>query len=242
MITLHQFEISPFCDKIRRVLEYKGLDYRVEEVPLSTAPLRIKRFNRIGKLPALEHDGKVVADSTHIARYLDERFPQPPIYPAAPRERALCHVFEEWADESLFFYEVRLRFSFAANMKRWIGKLVEREPAPVRALAPLMFPGHFKRILVPQGIGRKPEEMVLRELDEHCQALAQLLQGRTWLCGDALSIADISVFAQIAAIRDTVEGGHAVARQSALGAWMERVDQATRKGALVQAGAPARSA
>lgn len=242
MITLHQFESSPFCDKVRRVLQYKGLDYRVEEVAPSTAQLRIARVNKIGKLPALEHDGKVVADSTHISRYLDERFPQPPLYPADPRERALCHVYEEWADESLYFYEVRLRFTFAANMKRWIGKVVEHEPAPVKLLAPLLIPRHFKAILVPQGIGRKPEELVLRELDEHLQALAQLLQGRTWLCGDALSIADISVFAQLAAIRDTVEGGQAVARQPAVGTWMDRVDRATAKGARAAAGAAAKTA
>jgi glutathione S-transferase len=32
MITLHQYEISPFCDKARRVLHAKGVDYRIEEV------------------------------------------------------------------------------------------------------------------------------------------------------------------------------------------------------------------
>ena len=33
MITLYQFEISPFCDKIRRILNVKHVPYAIEEVP-----------------------------------------------------------------------------------------------------------------------------------------------------------------------------------------------------------------
>ena len=99
MITLHQFQVSPFCDKIRRILHWKGIDYRIQEVPLARAPA-IRRINPIGKLPCLEHDGTFVADSTDIAHYLEEKFPEPPILPRDPAERALCHVLDDWADES----------------------------------------------------------------------------------------------------------------------------------------------
>ena len=83
MITLHQFQISPFCDKVRRILHWKRLDYRIQEVPLARA-LSVRRINPIGKLPCLEHDGRFVADSTDIAYYLEEKFPEPPILPKDP--------------------------------------------------------------------------------------------------------------------------------------------------------------
>ena len=38
MITLYQFEISPFCDKVRRVLHWKKVPYEIVEVPLKLRP------------------------------------------------------------------------------------------------------------------------------------------------------------------------------------------------------------
>jgi hypothetical protein len=45
--------------------------------------------------------------------------------------------------------------------------------------------------------------------------------------GDALSLADLSVFAELACIRDTEEGAEAIGASSPVVAWMERVDRAT---------------
>jgi len=239
MVTLYQFELSPFCDKVRRVLHYKGIEYRVHEVPVATSALQIKRVNPIGKVPVLEHDGARIADSTHIARYLEEKFPLPSVYPKDARERALAHVLEEWADESLYFYEVRLRFTFAANARTWTQKLVSREPGLIRALAPLAIPRHFKAILGPQGIGRKPEEMVLKELNEHLAALAELLRGRSWLAGDALSMADIAVGAQLHAMHGTQEGAEAIAQQPSVAAWLSRVETATDRSSAAARAEPA---
>ena len=113
MIVLHQFEISPFCDKVRRILHVKRIPYEVREVPPSRALTDVRRVNRIGKLPAIEDDGRVIADSTDIAHHLEERFPDPPLLPKHPLERALVHVLEDWADESLYYYEMTLRFGAA---------------------------------------------------------------------------------------------------------------------------------
>jgi glutathione S-transferase len=228
MITLYQFEISPFCDKIRRVLHLKQVPYRAVEVPLLDSATTYRRVNPIGKVPAIDDGGRIVADSTEIARYLDEKYPSPPLYPASPRDRALCHVLEDWADESLYFYEVRMRFGFARNARRTIDRLTAREPAAVRRLAPLVVPAMMRRFAGSQGIGRKPEAMVLAEAERHVDAVAALLEGGSFLAGGALSIADISVFAQLDCIRSTEEGGPMIAARPAVAAWMDRIDQATR--------------
>jgi glutathione S-transferase len=228
MITLYQLEISPFCDKIRRVLHLKKVPYRVVDVPLLETATTYRRVNPIGKVPCIDDGGRVVADSTEIARYLDEKYPSPPLYPASPRDRALCHVLEDWADESLYFYEVRMRFGFPRNAPRTIERLTAREPAAVRRLAPFVLPAMMRHTTAGQGIGRKPEAMVLAEAERHVDAVAALLEGGPFLIGDAVTIADISVFAQLACIRSTDEGGPMIAARPAVADWMDRIDRATR--------------
>jgi glutathione S-transferase len=228
MIVLHQFEISPYCDKIRRVLYVKGQRYEVREVPVSRAFTQVRRVNPIGKLPCLEHDGRRVADSTNIARYLEERFPNPPLYPSDARDRALCHVLEDWADESLYFYEMALRFTLPHNARRFIPELVAHDPPWFRPLAALLVPRLMRRVTRTQGVGRKPLEMLLDDVERHAGALEGLLRDRQWLVGGALSLADISVFAQLACIRGSEEGGKIVGGHARLGEWMDRVDRATR--------------
>ncbi len=44
----------------------------------------------------LEDDGRIVSDSTHILEYLEERYPDPPLYPREPARRAECVVFVDW--------------------------------------------------------------------------------------------------------------------------------------------------
>jgi len=228
MITLHQFQVSPFCDKIRRILHWKGLDYRIQEVPLARAPA-IRRINPIGKLPCLEHDGTFVADSTDIAHYLEEKFPEPPILPRDPAERALCHVLDDWADESLYFYEMRLRFTLPHNARRWIPELVHADSGILKALAPHVIPGMLRRLTRKQGVGRKSVQQVLEDVRRHVDALADLIGDREWLVGEALSLADLSVFAQIRCIRGAEEGARIIEGRPPVVAWMERVDAATSK-------------
>jgi glutathione S-transferase len=229
MIVLHQFEISPFCDKIRRVLHAKGQDYEVREILASQSLWKVRRVNPIGKLPCLEHNGQSIADSTEIAAYLEEQFPEPHLIPSDPYERALCHLLEDWADESLYFYEMTLRFGLPHNARRFIPALVEQDAAWFKPLAPWVVPLMMKQTTRAQGIGRKPAEMLIRDLERQVEALAGLLGERDWLIGSSLTLADISVFAQLDCIRESEEGGKIVGRSPSVATWMERVDAATAK-------------
>jgi glutathione S-transferase len=241
MITLYQFEISPFCDKIRRILQVKCVPYTVRNIRVTETATTLRKVNPIGKVPCLDDGGHLVADSTDIAHYLEERYPEPRLIPTAPRERALCHMLEDWADESLYFYEVRMRFGFPSNTKRTVDRLLKDEPALIRKVAPLVVPTMMKRVGQQQGIGRKPEAVVVRDVERHADAVQDWLEGREWLVGEALSLADISVFAQLACIRETQEGGSVVAARPALARWMERVDAATAGTPVQDAEAPGRA-
>jgi glutathione S-transferase len=228
MITLYQFEVSPFCDKIRRVLHWKKQPYEVHEVSLWQALTQVRRLNPVGKLPCLEHDGHFVADSSDIVRHLEERF-HAAAAAGGPAQRALCHVLEDWADESLYFYEMRLRFGTRENAKRWLPVLAAHDAAPLRALAPRLLPRIFASQLRQQGIGRKSIAAVLTDLERHVSAVATLLDGREFLVGGALSLADISVFVQLFCIRGSAEGAVAIEKEPTVVSWMTRVDEATAR-------------
>jgi glutathione S-transferase len=227
MLRLHQFALSPFCDKIRRALHHKGQPFEVVEVPVTRAAAHLRRMNPAAQVPVLEHDGRHVADSSEIALYLEDQFPDPPLFPQEPRQRALCHILEDWADESLYFYEMRLRFSFPHNARRWVPELLAHDPAPMRMVAQAVVPRVVKRQLAKQGIGRRSDAQILAEVQRHLDAVADWVQDRPWLVGDTLTIADLSVFAQLHCIRGTDEGGRMIASRPTVTAWMDRVDRAT---------------
>ena len=226
-VTLHQFEISPFCQKVQRILRLKGIPFEVREVSALRSAVDVRRINRIGKLPVLELDGELIADSSEIARVLDERFPDPPLWPQDPRERAQCHVLEDWADESLYFYEMTMRLQWSSNSAHWGRELLRGDGPLAQAIAPVLVPRLVAQRTKAQGVGRKPRELVLRELERHLEALDTFLDDGDWLASSTLTIADIAVAAQVTAIAGAHEGRAALDGHPPTRAWLARVDAAT---------------
>jgi glutathione S-transferase len=99
VITLYDADRCPYCARVRIVLGEKGLEYEVVPVDLDDRPAWIYEKNPLGKVPVLEEDGFVLAESAVINEYLDERWPEPPLWPADPADRAvgrlLVHRFDE---------------------------------------------------------------------------------------------------------------------------------------------------
>ena len=224
---LYQFEISPFCDKVRRVLNLKGQAYDIENVSVAkTLSGYVKKLNPAGKLPVLEMGGERIADSSDIVEKLEERFPEPALYPSDPLLRAQVHILEDWADESLYFYEVRLRFTEPHNAECWVPAALAEDNALMKQIGKYVMPGAMAKTVNAQGLGRKSAETVTADLHRHLSALEALLAG-DWLVGDALSMADIAVYVQLYCIGVTREGEAALADYPSVREWMARVDQAS---------------
>jgi glutathione S-transferase len=227
VLVLHQFEVSPFCDKVRRVLHYKRRAFDVREVPPTETIVSLRRLSPVGKVPVLEHDANVVADSSDIARYLDRVFPDPPIYPEDPRDRALAHLLEDWADESLYFFELWFRFGLRENAGEWSRRTTHSEPPLLRQATERALPTLMRNVLKAQGLGRKSDQGVVADFDLHLGALDGWLGTGEWLAGPRLSIADIAVYSQLACAGETDEGAAVLGRHPRVLAWMERVNGAT---------------
>jgi glutathione S-transferase len=98
VITLYDADRCPYCARVRIVLAEKGVEYETVEVDLDDRPAWIYEKNPLGKVPVLEDDAFVLPESEVINEYLEERYPEPALWPADPAERAqgrlLVHRFD----------------------------------------------------------------------------------------------------------------------------------------------------
>jgi glutathione S-transferase len=226
MLTLYQFAVSPFCDKVRRVLSYKGIPFRIHEWPLAEVPA-IRDKNPTGKLPFIEWDGTIIPDSTDIALEVERRVPNPPLLPADERERALVLALEDWADESLYFYEVCLRFGeqdFARNFPKVIGNTA---PEVAEMLAP-MVRENFRQMTEVQGVGRKSAEQLRRDVERLFFTIERLQAATGFVVGSSLTLADIAIACQAECIADSTIGQQILSQLPALQAYFARIDAATQ--------------
>ena len=95
MIRLIRAEWSTNCERVGLALAHKGLE--AESVVITyddRSP--VEAVSGQGLVPVIEADGEVVYDSTHILRWLEERHPEPPLFPTDPGERAIVDDFITW--------------------------------------------------------------------------------------------------------------------------------------------------
>ena len=108
MITLYDADRCPYCARVRIVLAEKGLEYEVVEVDLDDRPAWIYDKNPLGRVPVLEEGEFILPESVVINEYLEERWPEPALWPADPAERALGRLLVHRFDElSRPYYALR---------------------------------------------------------------------------------------------------------------------------------------
>jgi maleylpyruvate isomerase len=93
---LHTYWRSSAAWRVRTALALKGLAWAPASHDLRTNAQSEEGYvalNPQGLVPALELDGAVLTQSLAICEYLDERWPNPPLLPADPLERAHVRAF-----------------------------------------------------------------------------------------------------------------------------------------------------
>ena len=108
MLTLYDADRCPYCARVRIVLAEKGLEHETVVVDLDDRPAWIYEKNPLGRVPVLEEDSFVLPESAVIMEYLEERYPEPPLWPADPAERATGRLLVERFDQlSRPYYALR---------------------------------------------------------------------------------------------------------------------------------------
>jgi glutathione S-transferase len=105
---LFEFHTSPFCAKVRKILDYKGVEYEIVEVDYLERKELLAASGQI-LVPAVTLDsGETVADSDRIAMRLEQVFPEPTIFPPGQRglHLALARYIDTAVEDSLFRFAV----------------------------------------------------------------------------------------------------------------------------------------
>ena len=196
----------------------------------------ITRIYPAGKLPCLEHNDRFIGDSTDIMWYIEEQFTDRSLTPELPADKALVHIFDDWADESLYMYEMYVRFCYPHNAAFNLPRMLHADKPLVQKIMPKLIARGVKSILKNQGLARKSEQQVLTDLNRHIDSLNDRLQTADWLVANTISLADISVYSMITCIHDSREGQQSISRHSRVLDWLQRVRDAT--GGKVQGSMP----
>jgi len=224
-VTLYQFELCPFCHKVKASLDVKGIPYRKVEVnPMSKKELPELPDDGRKKVPVLEVPGERVRDSTEILEFLEthyaDRYPLLPTDEAA-RDKTLS--IERWVDDDLAHVLPAViygRWSDAVRAARVVARtsnfgLVQN--AIVRGGGSLIMHQVAKRIVKKRG-GGSPEQMLAAELDR----FEQWLGDADFVCGDRLSLGDVATHGCLTCIRD-FPAFDTVMQRPRIAAWFERV-------------------
>jgi len=172
MLTLYHLWLSPVSRAVRVVAAEKGVAIELQVEPVWERRPEFLALNPAGDVPVLvDGDGFAVSGGA-IAEYLDEIVPEPPLIGVGALERAEVRRLVAWFDGK-FAREVTDNLVGEKVMKRFLG-FGEPDSAAIRA-------GHSN-------------------IRTHLDYIAFLIERRTWLAGEQLSLADIAAAAQISCV------------------------------------------
>jgi len=195
---LWHIPLSHFSEKVRWALDYKRIAHR-RRVLGADYLFRAWRATGRGTLPILFLDGRAIGDSTHIIAALEERHPEPSLYPVDPDARRRALALEDDLDEHL---GPALRAAIVTPLFRNdpdIALRVLTTGMPAAAydrLRPLVriFPTFYRfRHKISDARLEADRATVSAALDR----IEQARQGRAFLIGDAFGIADLTAAALV---------------------------------------------
>lgn len=153
-----------------------------------------RRLHPFSKMPAMQHGDFILYETAAIGRYVDEAFDGPALQPADVKDRA--------------------------RMEQWVTVIVDYcYPAMVRELI-------FPRVVIPMRGGEPDEDMIkaaVPKIDYQLSVFDKTLAQTDFLAGAGASLADLLLLPILFYVKNTPEGGTAMGKVPAVGAWFERM-------------------
>jgi glutathione S-transferase len=173
MRTLYHHTLLPAARKVRLALHEKRLEFAEQSIDPWEHNDDLLMLNPAGELPVLvDDDDTVVCDHAGICEYLDEVYPETPLFGRTPAARAEARRLSTWFDQK-FQREVTQHLAGEKLVRR-----VQTNAAP------------DSRVLK---AGRE-------NIHTHLQYIAWLTERRSWLAGDHVTVADLSAAANLSLV------------------------------------------
>ena len=172
MNRLYHYPLSPFSRKVRLSLAEKRIEVELVEERFWEKDADFLRRNPAGKVPVLKMGDRIMADSTAICEYLEEKHPTPSLLPKDPEGRYEVRRLVAWFDDK-FNEEVTTKL---------MGERVFRK---------VMGTGYPDSTNVKAGS---------KAVKYHLDYMAWLLDQRRWLAGNEMSLADFAAAAHLSCL------------------------------------------
>jgi len=211
-LILHHYAGSPFSEKVRLVLGYKGLAWQSVNVPvMMPKPDVVALTGGYRRTPFLQVGADIYCDTALMCRVIEQHSPAPSLWPASAAGQT--DLLAQWADSDLF----------------WVAVPYTMQPAGAAAIfagAPPEFMQAFAadRGAMTAGMKRPTTRDAAAALQSYLGWLEQMLgDGRSFLCGAEASLADFSVAQSIWYIRRAPPVSGILAPFARVAAWYERI-------------------
>jgi glutathione S-transferase len=192
MLKLYHGRTSVCAIKARLTLAEKGLDWDGELLTLQGDQFdpAYMKLNPNAVVPTLVHDGEVIIESTVIMHYLNDAFPDPPLMPAAPIERARVNTTTKMMDE--YVHNSCTVLTFATANRAGLARMTPEERAAALSKSPSRQRTEAKLQVAEHGMDAP---LVVEATRNHVKLLnwieAAMARG-PWIAGDTYSLADIA--------------------------------------------------
>lgn len=178
-ILLHQYDSSPFSEKVRVCLGIKGLSWAAVDQPvIMPKPDLLALTGAYRRIPVMQIGADVYCDSVLIVRELEQRFPEPTLFPAG--NAGLDQALAQWTDRSFFQAAVGVIF----------GGLGDKVDPAFRADREQLSGQPFNPIAMQAAV-----PMMSAQLRAHAALISdQLADGRAFLSGDQPGLVDANAY------------------------------------------------
>ena len=198
MIRLHQFapafglpNASPFCMKLETYLRMASLPFElVNSGDVLKAPKR--------KLPYIDDDGTLVADTSFIIEHLKARYGDPLDAALSPQQRAVATAFQRLFEENLYWAVVQTRWAEDAGWQKTRQAFFGTLPAPLRWFLPNLARRGLLAEMRGQGMGRHSAAEIQAIGCRDVTAVADFLADKPYMLGEQPSSLDATAHAFLA--------------------------------------------
>jgi glutathione S-transferase len=192
---LWQLEISHYNEKVRWALDYKRIPHVRRSLLPGVHVLVAKRLTggEVDTTPVLTIGGESIGDSTRILQAIEERWPEPALYPANPLQRRRALRLEEFFDEELGPDIRRALYVELLERPDMLLPLFTHGQRPaaralLRASFPLLKIGMRRKLDIYEAEAEVSREKMYVALDR----LEEELGDGDYLVGDSFSVADLT--------------------------------------------------
>ena len=224
MLELYHGLASTCSKKVRMCLAEKGVDWQSHLLNLQKFDQHDPEYLKLnpnGVVPTLVVDGRPITESSIIIAYIDDAFPDPPLSPASPFERAAMRHWLKWSDD------VAYGAVFVATWNKLsrpvVSKLSDAELDAIVSRIPTRERAERWRHTAREGFSDDEFRAAEEKQDRTFARMADALAAAPWLTGAAFSLADIAIVPFVDRILDLrpeiVDGG----RYAAVVDWYERM-------------------